>query len=111
MEQPQSKPRPPEVHLHLLADPRRRRVLEYLVDRPYEPVDLPDLAEHVHAIATPNANDPTGRETIEVSLHHTHLPKLAETGAVTYDPENRVVRYQPDAVVERLLRATVGRFD
>jgi hypothetical protein len=75
----------------LLAAERRRVVLEALVDRE-EPVALVDLAEWVAAretdAATPGED---ATERVAVSLHHVHLPRMADLNVLDYDAAaNRV---------------------
>ncbi|KTG11230.1 hypothetical protein AUR64_04705 [Haloprofundus marisrubri] len=82
-----------------LADERRRRVLgvvEQADDR--YPVEL--LAKMLA-----DETDESDTETFQLSLVHTHLPKLDDAGLVTYDADDRVVTSTPStanalAVVE-----------
>ena len=69
----------------LLAAERRRRVLAVLEDRS-APVTLEELAVEVAARET-GLECPPGDTVTEVttSLHHVHLPKLADYGVVEYD--------------------------
>ena len=78
----------------LLADDQRRAVIDVLADRQL-PVELSDLASAVAAReAPPEGADPVDRVTI--LLHHTHLPKLAGSGVLTYDPDaHRVESFTP----------------
>lgn len=73
---------------HLLADDRRRHVLDYLC-RQVATVSLGELAEQV-AI---REGDPTydHYERILTSLYHTHLPRLVDGGMVRYDVEGETV--------------------
>jgi len=71
----------------LLSHPRRRYVLHLLQDS-NEAVSVRTLAKR---IAMWEATDARTRpsvvavESVRVSLHHTHLPKLADSGTLTYD--------------------------
>lgn len=72
----------------LLADPHRRYVLYYLT-KESEVVDLETLAA---AIANwdggPTATGRSdNREAIATGLYHTHLPKLADAGLITFDAD------------------------
>jgi len=77
-----------------LAHERRRTVLRSL--REYGmPMALADLSDEVAA----NENDEPvpelpGEEVTRVAttLHHVHLPKLAEAGFLAYDLQTNVVR-------------------
>lgn len=75
----------------LLADSRRRIAVSVLAERE-SPVALVDLARDV--AARENETDPRDVpadrvESVAVSLHHRHLPKLADHGVVTYDVERK----------------------
>lgn len=69
-------------HHRLLANERRRAVLATLDDRAAS-VDLDDLAAQV---AT-QEGDEADTDQIKITLHHVHLPKLADAGVIEYDPE------------------------
>lgn len=69
----------------LLAAERRRLVLTVLAERPPS-VELEELTTEI-AAREPGV-DATDEETVErvaLTLHHTHLPTLAEMGVVDYD--------------------------
>jgi hypothetical protein len=75
----------------VLRNDRRRRVLESLRDGDGV-ADVSDLAERI--AATESGSDPppsNKRQSVYVSLHQTHLPKLDELAVVTYDPDDRTV--------------------
>ncbi|WP_440764988.1 DUF7344 domain-containing protein [Natronorubrum sp. DTA7] len=83
----------------LLADRRRRAVLEYLDDRD-EPVSLIDLADHVTleeqglargAIADCGDALLGTRRRVRISLRHHHVPKLAAADVVESDLEANTV--------------------
>lgn len=72
----------------LLAAERRRLVLQILTGEPL-PFGLEGLAAEVAAREA--AGDTVDAETVErvaITLHHTHLPVLADAGILTYDPES-----------------------
>lgn len=70
----------------LLADRRRRVLLDVLADRD-GPVELTDLAATVAA-----REDGTDDERVAIDLHHHHLPLLDDLGVVVYDPaRNRIL--------------------
>lgn len=72
----------------LLTHPHRRYVLYYLTNDS-ELVDLETLAGAIadldrgQAATGPNAS----AATIATGLRHTHLPKLADAGVITYDAD------------------------
>lgn len=75
----------------VLSSKRRRLVLEHLLGRP-SPVAVPELVDRV-VTAELNGHERPGelRERVVVSLHHVHLPKLANSGLVEFDPEREEV--------------------
>jgi len=83
-----------ERHRVLAAD-RRRIALDYLADRT-GPVDVEELAASIAARESDEniAGDDTVQQ-VAVTLHHVHLPKLAEFGVVDYEPAEQVVESGP----------------
>jgi len=75
----------------VLASSRRRTVIDALADSP-GPVSLESLASSVAALEPQvDPSDDSAVQTIAVSLHHTHLPKMADYGVLEYDADaNRV---------------------
>ncbi|WP_083252586.1 hypothetical protein [Haladaptatus sp. W1] len=88
----------------LLADHRRRVLLQYLRDTeapmPISALvtELTQRDEHV----SPDEN----RDT-EIAMHHIHLPKLADAGVIEYDQSAQQAAYtappQVDALLEDML--------
>ena len=76
----------------VLADERRRAALSVLSDRD-GPLELSALAR---AVAVRTEDDATGPapdavDRMRVSLHHQHLPKLADAELIAYDVDRKVV--------------------
>ncbi|WIV66281.1 DUF7344 domain-containing protein [Natrialbaceae archaeon AArc-T1-2] len=75
----------------LLADRRRRYLLWILHER--DAVDVEELSSRIatrEAEPTqPNTDD--RRQRVEISLHHNHLPRLADHGVIEYDAERGTV--------------------
>lgn len=70
----------------LLGVERRRHVLSVLARR-RPPVDVETLATEVAARESGvDGPDEDAVERVAVSLHHTHLPLMADLGVVEYDP-------------------------
>ena len=70
----------------LLASERRRVVLEVL-DGSTASIALEELARQVAARESGrDVVDAEAAERVAVSLHHTHLPKMANLGVLRYDP-------------------------
>lgn len=75
----------------VLRNDRRRLVIESLRDGDGS-ADVSDLAERIAVRETDSEPPPSNkRQSVYVSLHQTHLPKLEELGIVTYDPDEREV--------------------
>ena len=72
-----------DVAFDILADGRRRAVLSYLIQDERQ-ADLDELATHISAVE-PTVADGQAATT----LHHLHLPKLADAGLISYDSEQR----------------------
>lgn len=69
----------------ILADPRRRRILSTLASGTRHRSSFDDLAVAVAASERVEADDGStsaSSSEVEVTLYHTHLPKLAEAGIV-----------------------------
>ena len=78
----------------LLSNSRRRFVLQRLQNEP-SGSELGELATEL--AAEENGLPPTElssqqRKRTYVSLYQTHVPKLVETGVVTYDPDSGIIR-------------------
>jgi hypothetical protein len=86
-----------DATFELLADRRRRAVIEVLRTAPRGALELPAL---VDAVATECEAD---AEDLASALRHRHLPKLDEADVVEFDPEEDVVSYDPHPLVERCL--------
>lgn len=88
----------------VLTDERRIRTLEALSEVPTSEVSLETLVDVVHAEECDEYGT-ADREAIETSLHHVHVPKLADAGIVVYDASERVVAHQTGRVAD-LIAAT-----
>lgn len=80
-----------------LAEPQRRRLLEYLLERHPEPVPLSVAVAHLTGLETA---DPT---RVETALVHRHLPQLEDASLVSYDADSNHVRYSGDGFVREVL--------
>lgn len=85
-----------EDKLTCIADRRRREILDILQQQE-TPVDRRDLAEEV--ATAERDTDPADLsehaiESVEITLHHNHLPRLDEAGFLTYDTQQNLVTPQ-----------------
>lgn len=87
---------PTEIH-DVLRNDRRRLVLEELFDTE-EGGTVRDLAEYIASVEAEESPPPRNvRQSVYVSLHQTHLPKLDELGIVSYDGDTKEVRLDDHA--------------
>jgi len=85
-----------EIH-DVLRNNRRRLVLERL-RAAGDAEAVSDLAEHIGGVEAGESPPPRNvRQSVYVSLHQTHLPKLDELGIVAYDPDGKVVELATNA--------------
>ena len=90
--------------LALVADRRRRRLIEHLRQNGNGETPVDDLIDRLHR-AEPDIADERqmNRDQLAIQLTHCHLPKLADHGIVEYDPDHGTVEYRPDEQFEAVL--------
>lgn len=88
--------------LTLLADSERRTILTHLRNRGTGTTSLDSLA------AVLASDSPVAQDYARVRLHHTHLPKLAQTPLLDYDPVTTTVEFHRDPEFELLLNSLPG---
>lgn len=76
----------------VLANHHRRNVLRYL-KQSGGPISVADLADELVRRETESsaAEIQEERQRLSLSLHHCHLPKLAESDLVSFDSDRKVV--------------------
>ncbi|WP_255171331.1 DUF7344 domain-containing protein [Natrononativus amylolyticus] len=77
----------------LLASERRRLTLDIL-DGNAAPIELTELATQI--VAREDGSVPVTEDAVNrmaVSLHHIHLPLMAEMGVLDYEPHEHLIRY------------------
>lgn len=84
----------------VLADPMRREVIRYCADHANEPTDLDTVVDY---LAEQRRDGEPDRDRIALRLHHLHLPKLAETGLVEFDPDSGRLEYRSNDAIESCL--------
>ena len=75
---------PPGDLYHLLQNERRRALLRYVSSHD-GPVELGELAEHIASLETgvdPSEVPSDARRRVYISLHQTHVDKLAKMGVI-----------------------------
>jgi hypothetical protein len=88
-----------------LANHRRRAILTYLQQSQSGTATVEELASFIaeHEDEQSRTTLDTDRQNIMMSLHHTHLPKLADAGLITYEPDRGRISDQSDSWVADLL--------
>ncbi|WP_458191149.1 DUF7344 domain-containing protein [Haladaptatus sp. NG-WS-4] len=87
-----------ELH-DVLRSEDRRRVLHFFLERDKRMATMDELANY---LAAPDGGF-EAPERAKVSLHHAHLPKLADTGVIEYDSQSNRTRYRGHKKLEALL--------
>ena len=111
---------PKDELFHLLQNERRRRALQYILDRG-DTVDMREIAERLAAIENDvDVAELTSaqRKRVYVSLYQCHLPKLDEAAVIDYDkdrgriePTRRITQLEPYLTVNADSEATSGGAD
>jgi hypothetical protein len=101
----------PETDIHdILRNDRRRNVIKCLQDHGRE-VSLRDLAEEIAGTETGESPPPSNiRDSVYVSLHQTHLPKLDDAGIVDYDSDRKIISLERPAKQVDLYMEVVTRY-
>ena len=83
-----------------MASERRREVLSVLM-RESTPMDVRKLARQITVQEACDNSKMVTEESIQevhVTLHHNHLPKLADLNLIAYDTEKETVEEVPSAI-------------
>jgi len=88
-----------------LAHNRRRAILTYLQQSQSGTATVEELASFIAEHEDGQSSTPlvTDEQTIAMSLHHAHLPKLADANLITYEPDRGRVSDRSDGWVADLL--------
>ena len=90
--------------LALVADRRRRRLIEHLRHDSNEEIRIDDLIDQLQQAEPDIAGErQMNREQLAIQVIHYHLPKLADHGIVERDPDHGTIEYRPDEQVEAML--------
>lgn len=89
--------------LDILANSRRRYLIEYLRDQPDEAGSFEAATKHIVTEVGREMGKQPNHDDIQVDLQHHHMPKLADAGIVDYDIRSQVMRYHGNAALEDLL--------
>ncbi len=90
--------------LILVANQRRRRLINHLRHNGNEEVRIDHLVDQLHQAEPASADDrEKSRDQLAIQLNHVHLPKLADHGVIDHDHERGTIEYQPDEQIEAVL--------
>lgn len=86
----------------LLSNDRCRYLLYYLLETEREAVEFEEAVNAVYEYesAGTDGEDCPSREEIQVALHHSHVPRLADVGVVDHDYRHGTIRYTGDPALE-----------
>ncbi|WP_423751263.1 DUF7344 domain-containing protein [Salinirarus marinus] len=101
----------PETDIHdILRNDRRRNVIKQLQETNHE-VSLRDLSVRVAEIETGESPPPSNiRDSVYISLHQTHLPKLDDADIVDYDSDRKTISLQKPAQQVDLYMEVVTKY-
>lgn len=87
-----------ESDIHdILRNDRRRAVIEFLTDHDGR-ATIRDLSEHIAMLESDESPPPRNvRQSVYVSLHQTHLPKLDGLDVIGYDTDSKEVELRDQA--------------
>lgn len=93
---------PPDRALSAVANRHRRAVLYSLKNASGDTLEFDTLVDRVADTLREGVADER-RQRLRISLHHTHLPKLEESGIVEYDTETGHVQFTADELTREVL--------
>ncbi|WP_049926604.1 ArsR/SmtB family transcription factor [Halopiger goleimassiliensis] len=88
--------------LDILANERRRYLLEYLWDQPGNVGSFEAATKYTITKVGQKRGSQPNHDDIQVDLQQHHLPKLADAGVVEYDVRSQTIRYHEHERLESL---------
>lgn len=92
-----------DATLTLLSDGERRDILDILAFEADGSVNIDELVNRLVRRQTDRTGEFPSPDSIEMRLHHVHLPKLVEVGVVEYDAQGGEIYYWSDDRLEEWL--------
>lgn len=89
----------------LLTHPYRRFTLYYLTNKT-GPVSVATLASAIAACNSETSDWPTDSDVIRTSLHHVHLPTLADAGIISFGDHVDTVTLEQTSGLDQFLDET-----
>ena len=97
--------------IHSVLSNNRRRLTLEILRQSDEELTLRELSEQIAAEESGETPPPRNkRQSVYVSLHQTHLPKLKELGIVSYDEQSKVVILEEPMSEVAVYMETVPRY-
>lgn len=86
----------------LFCNSRRRYLLDYLFTVDGDVVEFEDTVNAVYKYETAGmeTGDHSSREDVRITLHHNHLPRLANAGILDYDRRHGTIRFTGHPMLE-----------
>lgn len=94
--------------LALLAHHHRRDLLRHLVRLPDQAATIDDCVGHLAEREAERTGNRPGRDHLEATLHHVHVPRLADAGVLEYDSRTQEIRYWGNDRLESWLERIRG---
>jgi len=94
-----------DVYLGLLSDPRKRRLVRYLIDETDGRTTVDELVDGLLDEDEQEADRASTRSCLAIELHHAHLPKLAAHDVVAFDPDAGAVTCRNTEAVASVLES------
>ncbi|WP_247002598.1 DUF7344 domain-containing protein [Halosolutus gelatinilyticus] len=86
--------------LDILANHRRRALLEYLWNQPQNAGSFEEATEYAILEVGRKQGRQPNHDDVQVELQHHHLPKMADAGIIDYDIRSQTIRYHENERLE-----------
>lgn len=86
--------------LDILANHRRRALLEFLIEQPENTGSFEAATKHIVLRIGQKQGSQPNHDDIQVDLQHHHIPKLADAGVIDYDIRSQTIRYHENERLE-----------
>lgn len=92
-----------DATLALLSNFDRRCILSYLTDQSDGCATVDELVDYLVARKAERSGTRPSHDHVLTTLHHVHVPKLADAGVVEYDARSQEIRHRGNERLERWL--------
>jgi|AntRauTorcE11898_2_1112593.scaffolds.fasta_scaffold19197_3 hypothetical protein len=95
-----------DTYLRLLSDPLNRQIVRYLREGNEDLTTIDDLVDQLLTDDdSPTTENVASRRQLAPELHHRHLPKLAASDVLEFEPEDGTVTYLNPGGIEPVLES------